>query len=710
MNIRVRMSMAAVVLLAASLATAATYSWNRTANNSWATSTNWTPTRGTPAVTDTLRFANGSLDTITDLPTQTVSRVVVAGGTTARLMTSGGSHTLTISGSLQVDAGSSFDPSATNQANTVLITLAAGAAGTIDGSMLFQGANHKLDAATAGAIHFRSGSSCIQDTMVGGNLFTNAGTANAVYFDSGSVFNFQCNQGANPFGLGQPSSKVVFSHGSLYRHLKNVLPSFSGRAYADFEMNCPGANFSATGGAACAIDTLRIVAGRLKLNLTRRVSVLGNIVCGGGASDSLIFNPAGVCSLVLGGAAVQAIRGASPLFLAGGEDLFVNNPSGVLLQRPLTVNRALYLQSGTVTTGNDTLTVASDSAVVRGSGYVIGNLSLHVATGNPSKIFTVGTADGYSPAQVDFNTVSTAGLLNLRCVDGPHPNIPTPDSCLQRYWSCTNRGVAFTDYNATFTYLAADFTGRFTEAADESGMLPAKYDGSWSFPAVGTRSPGGPADGGSIQVSNVTAFSDYVIVKNGPMAVQLSMFTAVARDGSVLLRWRTESERQTYQWIIQRSDRESGGSAEAGRVAAQGSSSSPHDYTWSDNITAQGQAYWYRLAEVDLDGSVSYFGPVSCGAVGRSVAAALTVTNAPNPFVRSTTISFQAPRAVRASLRIYNATGQLVRTLDGGSGAGLRRVPWDGKDDSGRALASGVYLCRIDAGGSRILRKMLMMK
>jgi hypothetical protein len=703
---------AAAMLLAWGSAWPAIYVWNKTGSQSWATSTNWTPTRSAPVAGDTLRFDNGSLDTITDLPTQTVQRLEVSNSTTARLMTSGGSNTLTISGALQVDAGSSLDPSATNQANTVLITLASGASGIIDGSMLFQGANHKLNAVSAGAIHFRNGAVCTQDTMVGGNLFTAAGTANAVYFDSGSVFNFKCNQGANPFGLTQPSSKVVFSHGSLYRHLKNVLPSFSGRTYADFELNCPAANFSGTGGSACTFDTLRIVSGKLKLNLTRRINILGNLICGGGANDSLIFNPAGVCSLVLGGTVVQAVRGSSPLYLAGGENLFVNNASGILLQRPLTVNRTLYLVSGTVTTGNDTLSVASDSAVVRTSGQVIGNLNLHAATGNTSRIFTVGTTNGYSPAQVDFNTVGTAGMLNCRAVQEPHPGIPVSDSCLQRYWAFTNNGASFTNYAATFTYLAADFTGRFSEAGDEAAMLPVKYDGSWSFPAVGTRTPGGTGDGGSIQVAGLASFSDFTMVKNGPMAVSISNFSCGLAGNDVTLRWRTECESNSYLWIISRSDQADGQYKEIARLEASGNSSSTRDYTWTDAGVEQGRTNYYILTALDLSGGKTQYGPVMAGMKGTlSRDGLMLLPNSPNPFSNETVIGYQTSGAQRVSLKIYNISGQLVRTLlDGQQFPGLYHQNWDGRDIQGHSVPNGIYICRLNSGSKTYTRKMTLVR
>ncbi len=76
--------------------------------------------------------------------------------------------------------------------------------------------------------------------------------------------------------------------------------------------------------------------------------------------------------------------------------------------------------------------------------------------------------------------------------------------------------------------------------------------------------------------------------------------------------------------------------------------------------------------------------------------------NTPNPFNPRTTLRFTLPAAGRARLAVYSVAGQLVRVLaDGPMDAGRHGLVWDGLDDAGRSVASGVYLCRLtvaDAG------------
>ncbi|MCK6561954.1 S8 family serine peptidase [bacterium] len=85
--------------------------------------------------------------------------------------------------------------------------------------------------------------------------------------------------------------------------------------------------------------------------------------------------------------------------------------------------------------------------------------------------------------------------------------------------------------------------------------------------------------------------------------------------------------------------------------------------------------------------------------------------NYPNPFNPETMIEFQLPKAGRVSLKIYSVLGHAIRTLvEGEMPAGLHRVQWDGKDQSGRVAESGVYLYRLTAGDFVKSRKLVLLK
>jgi len=85
--------------------------------------------------------------------------------------------------------------------------------------------------------------------------------------------------------------------------------------------------------------------------------------------------------------------------------------------------------------------------------------------------------------------------------------------------------------------------------------------------------------------------------------------------------------------------------------------------------------------------------------------------NHPNPFNAGTEIRYRLPREERVSLRIYNTLGQEVRVLvDRAVPAGEHAIHWDGRDGSGSPAASGLYFCRLQAGGFSETVKMVLMR
>jgi hypothetical protein len=84
----------------------------------------------------------------------------------------------------------------------------------------------------------------------------------------------------------------------------------------------------------------------------------------------------------------------------------------------------------------------------------------------------------------------------------------------------------------------------------------------------------------------------------------------------------------------------------------------------------------------------------------------------PNPFNPATTISYDLKDRVTVNLAIYDVTGRLVKTLVAAEAtdAGRHRVVWNGRDEAGRVVATGVYVCELDAGGYSETRRMVLAK
>ncbi len=85
--------------------------------------------------------------------------------------------------------------------------------------------------------------------------------------------------------------------------------------------------------------------------------------------------------------------------------------------------------------------------------------------------------------------------------------------------------------------------------------------------------------------------------------------------------------------------------------------------------------------------------------------------NYPNPFNPTTTINFRMPKTSDISIKVYNVLGQKVRTLvDERREAGTHTLQWDGRNDAGVQVSSGMYFYRMQADGFVDQRKMMLLK
>jgi flagellar hook assembly protein FlgD len=85
--------------------------------------------------------------------------------------------------------------------------------------------------------------------------------------------------------------------------------------------------------------------------------------------------------------------------------------------------------------------------------------------------------------------------------------------------------------------------------------------------------------------------------------------------------------------------------------------------------------------------------------------------NFPNPFNPETWIKYQLPASAHVRLSIYNSLGQEVRRLvDYTQPAAYHQVVWDGRNDAGNPLPSGIYFYRLETSKFTSIKKMVMMK
>ncbi len=193
-----------------------------------------------------------------------------------------------------------------------------------------------------------------------------------------------------------------------------------------------------------------------------------------------------------------------------------------------------------------------------------------------------------------------------------------------------------------------------------------------------------------------------------PVAVRLKSFEVAVEDGDAVLRWQTNFESNMDGFQVVRADAEAGVYTNMTKdlVPAKGDEAGA-GYEYRDASIRPNRTYWYKLVEVTPDGEGSQFGPYS-------VTFKLTNSleqNMPNPFNPSTTIKYAIARDEIVSLVIYDVAGRQVRTLvDDRQRADVYKVTWDGINNSGQRVASGMYFYKLAAGKFIQTKKMMLLK
>ncbi len=192
-----------------------------------------------------------------------------------------------------------------------------------------------------------------------------------------------------------------------------------------------------------------------------------------------------------------------------------------------------------------------------------------------------------------------------------------------------------------------------------------------------------------------------------PAAVRLSNLQAQCVGHKAELIWQTSSEVDNLGFKILRATSAQGPFEIVSETLIPTSASGY--YHWADESVQSGTTYYYKLRDLDRNGKSNDHGPVSI-VIALPEVLALT-QNYPNPFNPTTTIAFELPKSQSVQLFLYNLNGQKVATLaDGAFAAGVHQVVWDGRDEQGRQVTSGIYYYVLQTAESRIMKKLLLTK
>ena len=363
----------------------------------------------------------------------------------------------------------------------------------------------------------------------------------------------------------------------------------------------------------------------------------------------------------------------------------------------------LMTDNGTATITN--CTFANNSAPNKnGGGIFVFNDNLYIK----NTIIANNTASGYSPsADYHFragtlydNGYNIVETTNEGAGTGGFTNGTNNDIVGAGTYNLSTTLEENNTTNGTWTLKTTTGSAAINAGTSEQGDHPV---------AIPNQDQRGAERNGATDIGAYEYYDD-----DGSLPVTLTSFSATAGDGKVTLNWITESEIENLGFNIYRSTKYNDQLSIINDqlIPGAGNSSSRHEYEYVDKYVINGVKYWYKLEDVDYSGNTELHGPVSATPMKKAAPKEFCLyPNYPNPFNPVTTISYDLPEDGFVELSVYNMRGEKITTLmQGNQEAGSYRLNWDGINQNGDMVASGIYFLRIASGNYFKTSKMVFIR
>ncbi|MGI4862279.1 MAG: beta strand repeat-containing protein [Janthinobacterium lividum] len=454
-------------------------------------------------------------------------------------------------------------------------------------------------------------------------------------------------------------------------------------------------------GAVTVENQLALATGQLALN-GQRLTLAGTLTGTGTLTGSAASN-----LVVLGTGALGTLNFTAGTQLLNNLTLNRTNIGTVTLGSPLTVGGTLALTSGNlITSTTNLLTLPSAATLTGGSAtsFINGPLARGTNAGAATTVFPIGKGMAYRPLTLNATQQGNAVTYRAEQFEG-NPGQAGTDPAATDGTTLTRvsqvRSFTLTPYSGSTVTQPTNFQGTVTLSfgADDQVTDPTlptfvmgkRADASSLWTNIGG-SGSGSASGGTLTSSSFTSFSDFALAStdpvttNNPLPVSLTKFTAARAAAGVQVAWATASEKNSDYFVVERSLDGSTFSSVT-KVAAHGTTTQSHTYASLDGMAPAALLY-YRLRQVDLDGTVAYSPVVSVAADGT----ASEFTLAPNPAHER--VSFLT--ALPTAYTVRNTLGQIVRS--GTTEAGTNNLAVE-------ELPAGIYFFELHGGAGRVVRK-----
>ncbi len=224
-------------------------------------------------------------------------------------------------------------------------------------------------------------------------------------------------------------------------------------------------------------------------------------------------------------------------------------------------------------------------------------------------------------------------------------------------------------------------------------------DDSYSFETTDIKGDGRKLLKTNSNVVGTIDIGAYEFNSENPLPVELTSFSVEVSEKNVLLNWQTATEANNYGFEVERASFRKNETTplqefeKVGFVEGHGNSNSVKEYSFVDEPALAGK-YFYRLKQIDTDGTFSYSEEVEVE-IANIPTDFILYQNYPNPFNPSTKIDYQLPFNSEVKIELFSITGERVAIIvNQQKEAGFYTIELN---TSKLLLASGVYIYRIVA-------------
>ncbi|MBC5774473.1 T9SS type A sorting domain-containing protein [Pontibacter sp. KCTC 32443] len=348
--------------------------------------------------------------------------------------------------------------------------------------------------------------------------------------------------------------------------------------------------------------------------------------------------------------------------------LVVSGGNSKTLAADASIAKELKLTKGTIDTGSNIFTLAPTATISETEGNsVIGTVQTTRNMTTATEIFGgLGIEITAAVAPGDITVIRETGKPIISDITGNSSitrnfRFTTPASETGTDSETGAQGVANTDLNATvvFKYYKSELNGLEEGTLRLHNLVNGLKGEEWikhSTAAPDLRTQSLTSTG----INSLTRMTLVSTVK--PFPVELLSFTAVKKGSDVVLKWATATEQNNKGFEVQVSA--DGYTYQTiGFVKSNvGSSATTQEYSFTDNRNGKNGMQYYRLKQIDLDGTSKIYGPrtVSFELLANAAQQALVY---PNPFKENLAMSLSSPITGEAKVKLYTTTGKLLKEV-----------------------------------------------